>query len=547
MAAKHTWVGLCWLAGCAPALETKTSNIPPASDTTDATTDTPPDDTAAEEDTGDSEDPPAEPCGLTAAVDTPYWTEGDVVTLTFGCTTSDGADTTFAVAGAGDGWMLDLAALQATWQTSGRDGGRWDVTVAATPRGRTPETQVLTVWVADSPDAPDAQAPDPTQYTEEWGLPVVHLTVGAPLTEADQAAVITLDGETVEGSAHVRGASSASYPKTSLTLDFGEDKLTTEAWGHGPRKHLILTSTFDDNSYIRQKLSYLLWEAMAEDATVPRMVPKTFFTVLYLNGEYQGLYLGSDRIDDEFVEDAGFSGEGPLYKAISHDANFWLTDASGWPKSWLGIGYEKKEGNPDDWTDLDALVSFTGSVSPEVFEADGPDVLEIDAFIDWYIWAVVLLAEDTAGKNSYLYQDLDTGIWHPSPWDINHSLGQNWYTARTSSTSMNTYRWNNRVFVLLQDNPAMLDRLRARYWQLRTAGALAPDALEGQVDELFDALGPNITRDWTKWESAYRTFGRWAGERNWYNDWTTPEQERAYMRSWITERLDHIDSLGGPY
>jgi hypothetical protein len=84
----------------------------------------------------------------------------------------------------------------------------------------------------------------------------------------------------------------------------------------------VLTSTFDDNSYVRQKLSYDLWAALAASADRPRLAPRTFFAVVYLNAEYHGLYVAVDRIDDEFVEQMGLDGDGELFKAVEHTANW---------------------------------------------------------------------------------------------------------------------------------------------------------------------------------------------------------------------------------
>lgn len=124
---------------------------------------------------------------------------------------------------------------------------------------------------------------------------------------------------------------------------------------------MILTSTFDDTSYVRQKLVYDLWKAMAEFQNEHRLTPATFFAVVYINGVYQGLYVAvsdlppilslyltlfyailtpfyssftqfysaftqCDRIDDEFIRHHDLpSGEGNMYKAVNHDANFYLT------------------------------------------------------------------------------------------------------------------------------------------------------------------------------------------------------------------------------
>ena len=42
-------------------------------------------------------------------------------------------------------------------------------------------------------------------------------------------------------------------------------------------------------------------------------------------------------------------------------------------------------------------------------------------------------ADDSGGKNAYLYFDPVGGLIHHVPWDFNHSLGQTWQTEREAS------------------------------------------------------------------------------------------------------------------
>jgi len=495
------------------------------------------------EDTGPFE--PLGTCGIEVALDTPWYTEGETVRFTVACTQRDISEGGVSVAGAGENAVFDAVSGEFTWETDGGDGGRYDLTVGAGGDGSALESTVVTLWIADSEDAPNPRSPDPQTYTEEWGLPVVHIEVGRSLTEEEQAAVITIRGESVDGFAKIRGASSTSYPKVSYTLDFESDELGVAEWGERTREHMVLITPFDDNSYIRQKMSYDLWAAMAEHQGADRLTPRTFFTVVYIDGDYRGLYTGCDRIDDEFLRHMGTSGEGSLYKSVSHDANFYLYDASGRDKSWLGAGYEKKEGDPDNWDDIYALVAHTGGSDDAALWSDAGG-LDLDEFVDWLIWAQFTLAEDSAGKNAYLYADTDDATlrWRYAPWDLNASLGQNWYTLRTSATGRNNYYWNNRVFRMLQEHGPARDRVVERYTDLRDDGPLQPSALQAMIDGYVAVLGPNIERDWERWGDQYYDFGRWKSSRDGAGDWTDPAGELEYVRAWLDARVAMYDADG---
>ena len=490
---------------------------------------------------GTNGDGPSEPrpCSLTTDLATPHWWEGDRIAFSVSCRTgASPRDAEVRVANLPEDASFDLDSGLFSWQTGPTDGGRVDLTLTASGTDGPPESTVLTFWVADNPRLAGAVAPDPETYTEEWGLPVIHVETDAALTRSKQPARITVRGESVDGSAKIRGATSSYYPKPGYTLDFEGEELAIDEWEGPSRGHLILTTTFDDNSYVRQKLIYDLWQAMADHQDVARLTPRTFFAVVYLRGAYHGLYMGCDRIDDEFVRHMGFpSGEGNLYKAVSHDANLRLTDASGRPKSRLSAGYEKPEGLPaDDYSDLEALVAEVGGASlSDIASGDAGD-LDLDEFMDWFILVSYTLSEDSAGKNSYLYTGEDSEDFRFVPWDFNHSFGQTWRTLRREADTDNDYVQRNRVFEALQADPAASERLWARMAALRSDGPLNPDWLNRQIDGYLETLGPAPQRDEDAWRTAYRSYESWEGIRSGSGDWNNHEGEVEYLRQWLDDR-----------
>lgn len=487
----------------------------------------------------DTAGPASGVCGLSIALDTHYFEEGDTVTIQVSCSTGiSPASVGVEILGLPDGAVYGPSSGLVEWETGGRDGGRVDLTVTAPmPGDAPPESEVVTFWVADNPDVAGARAPDPASYTEEWGLPVVHIEVGRPMTESEQAATITVRGQQVEGAAKIRGAFSASYTKPSYTLDFESEELSVAEWGDQSRGHMVLITAFDDISYVRQKLVYDLWAEMADFQEAERLTPRTFFTVVYVDGEYQGLYTGCDRIDDEFVRHMGFEdGEGNLYKAVSHDANFKLERANGAAKTWLASGYEKAEGLPaDDFSDLEALVAAVGAASDAEL-ASGAYPIQLDEFMDWFLLVTYTLAEDSAGKNSYLYVGPDSADFRFIPWDFNHAWGQDWRTLRTDAETENEYRWNNRVFIALQDEPSLRAALDARAEALHEDGPLNAAWVQEQLDGYYETLGPSPARDWAHWEGAHRRFDGWRSLRDGAGDWEDHDGEVAYLRAWIDDR-----------
>lgn len=496
----------------------------------------------------DSGTPPAAPpCDLQHDLASPHLWEGDELRFSVWC-----ADPRARAAGA----MIDLldagrhrARLrpdgQVEWQTGGSDGGRHDLTFTVQIPGATgmPESRIVPIWVADNPDAPGALPPAPETYEEEWGLPVVHIQHDSPLTQDDQPATFTVRGRSVDGEIKIRGATSVAYPKNSFTLDFDSAELAVDEWGERSRGHMILTTTFDDNSHLRQKLSFALWAALAERAGERRLAPRSFHAVVYRNGVYEGLYLASDRIDDEHARHRDFGGDGDLYKAVDHSANYMLVQDGGTPKDDLAAGWEKKEGA--DEADLDgirALTAWAGSATPESFATEAAAWVQRGSFRDWQLFAMVSFAEDSAGKNHYIYQDDETGQFSAVPWDFNASWGQSWKTTRRDPDQLRDHTLDNGIFALQEQSPDDCAALVARFEALRAPGEpFDPAWLLAQVaaDEL--RIRPSAIRDEQRWGAAHRSFFRWAEERDEDDDWTDFDGELAYLRAWIPERLLWVD------
>jgi spore coat protein CotH len=393
------------------------------------------------------------------------------------------------------------------------------------------ETSILKIGVADHwQDPANVPVVDPTLYTEEYGLPVMFLTPG-PSADVYAPASVIYRGHTYAAEAKKRGAASLGYPKNSYTLKFlREDKFQEPAHAFRNKRKVVLISTFDDNSYVRQRLAYDLWNLL--DAGHIQI--QTYSAVVYLGGAFAGLYTVSDHVDGFLMEDFGLRQDGNLYKAVSHDANFRQ-------KGNLHAGFEKKAGvplpgEPGAFADLDALVTFVdGASAPTFLEEIGRRIDRRD-YEDWFIFVTFLLADDSAGKNSYHYHDPLGGLFRFVPWDFNHSFGQTWQTAREAADVSTEYRWNNRLFERFLDEPAIGDALRARYARV-LSDLYAPSTLLSLIDGYVAEIDASARRDEARWGAAYRSYGGWSFR----DDFTSYEEEIAYLREWVIDRWTFQD------
>jgi len=485
-------------------------------------------------------------CGPSLTADPAQPQEGETITFTVGCLSgaSDGTAATMF----GASLLTPTKVGAGSWTPSLSDAGAYRFLAATwtVDPDVPPETTILDLDVADAWNDPKNVLVDPVAYQEEWGLPVLHLFPKAALGSAYVPATATFQGHTYEMEAKYRGAASYSYPQKSMTLEFDEkDSIDLGDWDMGHRDHLVLITTFDDNSYVRQKLVYDLWQGLADDAGVDRMTPRTFFVVVYVDGSYYGLYTAADHIDDEFARDMGLTGDGNMYKAVDHNANFYRESVYGGDKGTLHDGYEKKEGLPEnDFSDLDDLVAFSADSDDDTFRAEAPDWIRVDEFVDWFVLVLYTSAYDSAGKNSYLYDDTpSTDVeFRYAPWDMNDALGQDWQTYRADASASTSYWMSmNGIFRHLLTQPDSAAEVEARMDHLLNAGPLELATVQAHVDEMQASLGRNSDRTWEKWGDRYETYSGWRRR----TDFTTPPEEVAYVRDWLADHDTAVRAIWG--
>jgi spore coat protein H len=422
-----------------------------------------------------------------------------------------------------------------------------EIAVGRTSSGA-PEVARIEVQVADAFDAPDNLPVDPTTYTEEYGIPVVHLGTSPELNPDEYTpAMIVYRGRQFEGAlAKYRGATSLAYPKKSYTLKFAKtDRFsdTLSVAGFKGKRKLTLTTTFDDNSYLRARLAFHLWNQIsAENVQV-----EAFSVVVFVDGVYQGLYTLTDHIDRHLMEDNDFFEDGNLYKARTHHANFRLTKFDGAPKPTLFFGYEKTEGTPLDgepgaYADLEELILWLTSASPESFVAEVDARVARAEYEAWWMLVGFISAGDSAGKNSYHYRDPRPGTldarFHCVPWDFNDSFGQSWRTTRRFPDELPPASLTrlNLIFERLLTEPETREPLLARFRSLLD-GPWAAAGIVEMVDGWASEIREAARRDESKWAAAYiNQFTHRA-------DFTSFEQEVDYVRRWIVDRHDFVRNV----
>ncbi len=474
-------------------------------------------------------EPAQRPCGLTLTG--PAWVvEGDPVRIAIACATGRELPSDPAIAGLPPGAEVDASAGEIRWTTGPADAGVYEI-AASVPIE--PIEKKFTLGVADRFDASGNTPPDPARYTEEYGLPVFHLSVPGVISDLEYTpAVLTYRGHTFDVQVKYRGNKSLLFPKKSFTIDFPNELFSDPVLGFFDRKKVLLVTTFDDQSYLRDRLVLDLWKKLGGPIWV-----QTASAVLFLNGEYFGLYTMSEKIAGQVLSRGGLDGDANLYMAKHRTANFYPYDSAGLPKTTWHDGYTKEEGFPLDgepgaYDDLDAFVRFVVESDDATFAALLPGLIDVDEYRQWWALVMLTLAIDSANHNSFHYHDPAGGPWRTAVWDCAQALGG---ILRFPPSTATEFTPDNNLFRRLLLPPfeqATRARLGDLVQQVPVTDVLA------MIDDYTHQHDEAARRDQLRWNAeqvAY--FSSVYGRTGWGYD-----EEIAYVRQWVRDRWAYLQS-----
>ena len=173
------------------------------------------------------------------------------------------------------------------------------------------------------------------------------------------------------------------------------------------------------------------------------------------------------------------------------------------------------------------------------FALEAEDWFSVEEFMDWFILVHFLNAQDSAGKNAYLYNDPSSPRFRYVPWDFNHAVGQDWMTIRIDSDYVDDFTWANGIFEHFQEHPELSIQLNERFDALLEEGEIFSwVSLKDRLDAYWDQITPSADRAWERWGDEYESYSGWAYYRDYYGTWEDWEGERRYVTDWLRDRVD---------
>lgn len=320
---------------------------------------------------------------------------------------------------------------------------------------------------------------------------------------------------------HIRGSSSRHFDKKQYRLEFyegekGNKRNDLAIMGMGKDSDWVLNGPYLDKTLLRNHLMYDLSREILDWA------PDTRFCEVFVNGQYQGLYLMVERVkmSEERIrlndygllsgqtpyilsrarinlEDEKLLGETNTNLIKTYGA---LTGNTAYP---LMIEYPSVKNitlRQKRWITED-INKFEEVLYSDYFMDENRgyrQYIDVDNFVDYYIINEFAMILDASQFSTYIYKDIE-GKFKMTTWDFNNAF--NHYAVRTSEETF--YVVNNNWFNRLLQDRVFVDQVIERYKVLRKS-ILGEEHLIKKIDETIQYLGEAIERNNKVWAVSFQ-------------------------------------------
>ena len=368
----------------------------------------------------------------------------------------------------------------------------------------------------------------------------------------------------------IRGSSSQSFPKKQYAVELwtstGQDT-SAALLGMPEEEDWILGAPYSDKSLIRNVLTYKL------GADLGWYAPRTRLCELYLNEQYQGVYVLTEKIkqDKNRVDVSKLNPDendgdnvtgGYIVKLDKTDG---ATLALGWDSPYpppnrasnnavihFQFHYPKEDVITSQQSSYieGAITGFENAlISPNFLDSRSGyrNYINVKSFIDFAIVNELSRNVDGYRLSTFLYKDKDSKddqIYIGPLWDFNLAFGNADYCDGGITTG---WAWDFNMICngdywmipfwwkrFLRD-PEYVLQLQDRWTELRS-GLYSNATITSYIDSVVTVLEEPQERNFTRWP----ILSEWVWPNNYVGN--SYPNEINYLKNWITSRLAWLDS-----
>lgn len=319
------------------------------------------------------------------------------------------------------------------------------------------------------------------------------------------------------GTMRERGGTSLFFPKKSYKIELNNGY---SLLGMDKDADWILDALYTDSSKVRNKLSYDLWNLINDNQIIDNDLHGEF-AEMYLNYEYNGLYVLKEKVDKKI---ANVSTSGVLLKSVMYDVDNTVTNGYD-DSNLLFKRFEVKYGLDD------GLSNF---IDKYIFYYQNPgdynnisDVFYIDNFVNYKIFLSLIYGGDNLSKNQYWSLSDKSSKILITPWDMDLTWGLVWsddsfFRSKFYMDGCFDIEWMDRYIFNVDDKTKNV--IKNRYWELRK-DIITMDTINDYLNSYKELLVDSgaAKRDSEKWYQY------------------DVEYEIEQIREWASRRIQFLD------
>ena len=372
----------------------------------------------------------------------------------------------------------------------------------------------------------------------------------------EEQSVFSVPNSIYRATIKYRGASSYSkFDKKQYRIKFFKNKKDSakkvSLAGMGANSEWVLNGPYLDKTLIRNKLVYDLARELNGWA------PDTRFVELFVDGEYQGVYLAVEPVTNgesrlRLSEFGLLSGETAYI--VSRDRNNTESEeletwgkTAGYTNNSLYIRYPSKNKITEkqkayiqkDISEFEQVL-YGKNFSDKRFGYQA--YIDMDNWVDYFIINEFSMNYDAGNLSTYIYKELG-GKLQLAVWDFNNGF-DNYQGSRKSTDILHTVK-NSWIEKLWQDKN-FRDRVCERYVQLRKT-TLSEEHISEKIASYQEELGDAVDRNFKVWGYSFSE-ALLAGttKEGTPRDLGSYEEAMKQLTDTIRERLAYLDKeLGG--
>jgi len=291
----------------------------------------------------------------------------------------------------------------------------------------------------------------------------------------------------------LRGNTSRYSQKKSFKVSFNTFEPGRKYYGF---EKLNLNGEHNDPSIIRSKLCWNILRKLEIPA------PRSNHVEVYINGDYYGLYISVEHIDENFVNSRFGNNDGNLYKCLwpadlvylGTDPDLYKFDQGGRRAYDLKINDEI-----DDYSDIRDLINVINNTPSNQYQCELEKIFNVNDYLKVMAFDILTANWDDyifLKNNYYLYHNTATGKFEWIPYDTDNTYGIDWFGNDWGNRYI--YDWGSSesrpLFDILMANQDYRDQF-SFYAKLVLDEIMNPSIFIPEINDIKEMITPYIPGD----------------------------------------------------